>query len=158
MADILDTTLGLADTWRVNNRINLRLLDALGDEQFRATILPRGKAVSSYFAHIHMSRFYWLERRARALAKELKRVGAAEANRANLREALVDSGEAMAQLFSEAEHSGEIKGTKLGPIAFLGYALAHEAHHRGQILLHLKLAKLPVDRGVAYSLWDWKKI
>jgi len=158
MADIPETPLGLADTWNVNNRVNLRLLDALGDEQLGAVILPRGKAVTSYFAHIHMSRFYWLERRARALAKSLKKVGAGEATRANLRAALLDSGKAMAQLFSEAEHSGQIKGTRLGPIAFLGYTLAHEAHHRGQILLHLKLAKLPLDRAVAYSLWDWKKI
>jgi uncharacterized damage-inducible protein DinB len=158
MADILDTPLGLADTWKANNRVNLRLLDALSDEQLRAAILPRGKAVTSYFAHIHMARFYWLERRARPLAKRLKKVGATEANRANLRQALLDSGEAMAQLFSEAEHSNQIKGAKLGPIAFLGYTLAHEAHHRGQILLHLKLAKLSVDRAVAYSLWDWKKI
>ena len=60
----------LTDTWHVNNRVNLRLLDALTDEQLAATILPRGKAVTSYFVHIHMARFYWLERRARGLGKE----------------------------------------------------------------------------------------
>ena len=46
----------------------------------------------------------------------------------------------------------------LGPVAFLGYALAHEGHHRGQILLHLKIAKLPLDRATGYSLWYWNKI
>ena len=46
----------LADTWHINNRVNLRLLDALTDEQLAATILPRGKAVTSYFVHIHMAR------------------------------------------------------------------------------------------------------
>jgi uncharacterized damage-inducible protein DinB len=40
-------------------------------------------------------------------------------------------------------------------VGFLGYALAHEGHHRGQILLHLKIAKLPLDRDVSYRLWDW---
>jgi uncharacterized damage-inducible protein DinB len=64
----------------------------------------------------------------------------------------------MGEFFAEAERVGHIKGTKLSPVAFLGYALAHEGHHRGQILLHLKIAKLPVDRATCYSLWYWNKI
>jgi len=149
---------GLTDVWNLNNRINLRLLDALTDEQLGAVIQPRGKAVASYFAHIHMARFYWLERRASGLAKSLKRVEAGSASRATLRPALVASGEAMAELFTEAERTGRVKGAKLGPLSFLAYTLTHEAHHRGQILLHLKIAKQPLDRALAYSLWYWNKI
>ena len=158
MTDQTNIPCGLADTWHLNNRVNLRLLDALTDEQLAATILPRGKAVTSYFVHIHMARFYWLERRARALAKRLKKIPSGTASRTTLRQALIDSGEAMGELFAEAERTGCIKGTKLGPVAFLGYALAHEGHHRGQILLHLKIAKQPLDRATGYSLWYWNKI
>ena len=61
----------LVETWDLNNRVNMRLIDALTDEQLGSVILPRGKAVTSYFAHIHMARYYWLERRARAFAKGL---------------------------------------------------------------------------------------
>jgi uncharacterized damage-inducible protein DinB len=43
-------------------------------------------------------------------------------------------------------------------VAFLGYALAHEGHHRGQILLQLKIAKKPLDRDTSYRLWYWNKI
>ena len=148
----------LAETWRINNRVNLRLLDALTDEQLAATILPRGKTVISYFVHIHMARFYWLERRARALTKSLKKLPSGTATRAAVRQALMDSSEAMAELFAEAERTGHIKAAKLSPVAFLGYALAHEGHHRGQILLHLKIAKMPLDRATSYSLWYWSKI
>jgi hypothetical protein len=104
-----------------------------------------------------MARFYWRERRASALAKSLKKVGAGSANPATLRQALMSSGRAMAELFSQAERTGKIKGVKLGPIAFLGCALAHEAYHRGRILLHLKIARQPLDRAITYSLWYWNK-
>ena len=148
----------LAEIWRLNNRVNLHLLDALTEQQLTAVILPRGKAVTSYFAHIHMARFYWLQRRASALAKRLKKVPAGSATRPILREALQESGDAMAELFTDAERTGHVKDVKRGPLGFLGYAMAHEAHHRGQILLHLKVAKLPLSRAAADSLWYWNKI
>jgi uncharacterized damage-inducible protein DinB len=147
----------LTGTWRANNRINIRLLDALTDLQLAATILPRGRAVTSYFVHIHMARFYWLERRAPALAKRVTKIPGGTALRETIRQALIDSGSAMEDLFAEAERTGSIKSAKLGPVGMLGYALAHEAHHRGQVLLHLKIAKKPLDRAASYTLWDWNK-
>jgi uncharacterized damage-inducible protein DinB len=148
----------LVETWQVNNRVNLRLLDALSDEQLAATILPRGRPVISYFVHMHMARFYWLERRARDLAKNFKKIPGGKAPRAVVRQALIDSGDAMGELFAEAERTGTIKHAKRSPVTFLGYALAHEGHHRGQILLHLRVAKLPLDRDTSYSLWYWNAI
>jgi len=158
MADPTTIQCALTNTWNINNLVNLRLFDALTDEQMAVTILPRGRAVTSYFVHIHMARFYWLERRARALAKTLKKIPGGTAPRPVVRQALIDSGKAMGELFAEAERTGIIKGSKLGPVGFLGYALAHEGHHRGQVLLHLKIAKLPVDRDTGYSLWYWSTI
>lgn len=158
MADQNVPSCALVDTWHINNRINLRLLDALTDGQLAATILLRGKPVIGYFVHIHMARFYWLERRSTALATRLKKIPGGTAPGATVRQALIDSGEAMAELFAEAERTGQIKGAKLGPVGFLGYALAHEGHHRGQVLLHLRIAKLPLDRATGYCLWDWHKI
>jgi uncharacterized damage-inducible protein DinB len=158
MADQITPSDALVETWHLNNRVNLRLLDALTDEQLAAAIFPRGKSVISYFVHIHMARFYWLERRAPALARNLKKIPGEKAPRAVVRQALIDSGAAMGEMFAEAARTGTLKGVKRGPVAFLGYALAHEGHHRGQILLHLKVAKLPVDRATGYSLWYWNAI
>jgi uncharacterized damage-inducible protein DinB len=105
-----------------------------------------------------MARFWWLDRRAPALARNLKKIPGGKAPRAVVRQALIDSGAAMGELFAEAARTGTLKGVKRGPVAFLGYALAHEGHHRGQILLHLKVAKLPVGRATGYSLWHWNAI
>jgi uncharacterized damage-inducible protein DinB len=150
----------LAVVWHLNNRINLKLLDALTDEQLASTIGPRGKAVTSYFAHIHMARFYWLQRRAPLLAKRVKKLSSKTTSRTALRQSLVDSANALGELFAEAERTGQLKGisSKLGPVGFLAYCVNHEGHHRGQILLHLKIAKMPLDRAISYSLWYWNKI
>ena len=75
-----------------------------------------------------------------------------------VRQALIDSGKAMGEFFAEAERAGHIQGAKLSPVAFLGYVLAHEGHHRGQVLLHLKIAKQPVDRSTTYSPWYWNRV
>lgn len=158
MADSTKVQSAVVDTWHLNNRVNLLLLDALSDEQLAATILHRGKSVTSLFVHIHMSRFYWLQRRSTALAKRVKKLPGGTAQRAALRQALIDSGQAMAEFLEEADRTGRVQGTKLGPVGFLGYALTHEGHHRGQILLQLKIAKLPLDRATSYRLWYWNKI
>jgi uncharacterized damage-inducible protein DinB len=61
-------------------------------------------------------------------------------------------------LISEAERGGRLKSAKRGVIAFFGYALSHEAHHRGQVILYLKQAKMRVGPMAGYGLWEWEKI
>ena len=48
------------------------------------------------------------------------------------------SSKAISTLLEAAFSSGRIKGFKPHPHAFLGYMIAHEAHHRGQMILILK--------------------
>jgi uncharacterized damage-inducible protein DinB len=152
-------TYTLADTWRLNNRVNLMLLEQLDEEQLAVTANPRARSVADQFAHMHNVRVTWLEPRAPELAKRLKKIGKGAATKAALKDALEASAAAFAGLFADAENTGKMKVYfKRGPIAFFGYALAHEAHHRAQIILHLKYAGRPVDRGLGFSLWEWEKI
>ena len=48
-----------------------------------------------------------------------------------------------------------MKGFKPHITAFLGYIIAHESHHRGQIALSLKQAGHALDRKVGYGIWEW---
>jgi len=69
---------------------------------------------------------------------------------------LKESGKAMeALLKTSIENGGRVKGFKPHITAFLGYVLAHESHHRGQIALSLKQSGHALEKKVGYGMWEW---
>jgi DinB family len=38
-----------------------------------------------------------------------------------------------------------------------GYAISHDAHHRGQICQLARQTGFPLANGVTYGMWDWSK-
>ena len=148
----------LADTWLLNNRVNLLLLEQLTDEQLAYLQNPKARSIGDQFAHLHNVRIMWLEHRLPELAATLEKIEKGRATKSNLKHALNASGVAMGSMIREAEREGKLKGAKRGLPAFFGYVLAHEAHHRGQIIVHLKYAKMPIDRMFGFSLWEWETI
>ena len=61
-------------------------------------------------------------------------------------------------MLTAAEKTGKLRSAKRGIYPFFAYAIAHEAHHRGQIIAHLKHARTPVDRTLGFALWEWEKL
>jgi hypothetical protein len=112
----LDT---LSDIGSLNNRVKLRLLNGLGERQLKAAIRSRGRTVVSLFAHIHFIRTAWLERRVPSAARGLKKIDRDPIARATIAQALKASAKAMGELFAEAEKTGQMKGTKTGPLTYL---------------------------------------
>jgi uncharacterized damage-inducible protein DinB len=150
--------ISMAEAFLLNNRVNLKLLEALTLEQLAHVPAPRARSIADQFAHLHKVRIMWLEVRAPERARELKNIPQGTATRSVLKAALESSAEALAAVIAESVESGKMRGFKRGPLAFSAYVLAHEAHHRGQIILHLKHARMPVDRDLTYALWDWDKL
>jgi uncharacterized damage-inducible protein DinB len=148
----------LADTWHLNNRANLMLLDSLSREQLEHTPFPRARSVADQFAHLHNVRIMWLEVQMPEVAKCLPKIEKGTATKASLRDALEASADAFAKMLASAEQSGKLRSAKRGIYPFFAYAIAHEAHHRGQIIAHLKHAKTPVDRALGFALWEWEKL
>lgn len=53
---------------------------------------------------------------------------------------------------------GKVAGFKGGLIQMLGYFIAHEAQHRGNILLTIKLQGQKIPEPLKWSIWDWNKL
>ena len=150
----------LLEAWRTNNRINLYLFDRITDEGMRCTLSTRGgRDVARQFAHMHDVRLYHLQKRAPDLAEGQTAFRSKEhPDRDAVREALVASGEAVETFLAglAAEEKGR-KGFKKGLATTLAYFVSHESHHRGSILLTLKMSGHKVDQDTAYALWDWDR-
>lgn len=146
----------LIETWHIHNRINLYLLAAVPDEAIEDVSASKGRTVAEQFAHLHNVRLMWLNASAPELLKGLNKIEKEKASdKKLLKQSLEASAKAIASLLESALESGKVKGFKPHAAAFLGYLISHESHHRGQIMLTLKQAGHPVDKKIAYGLWEW---
>jgi hypothetical protein len=70
----------------------------------------------------------------------------------------VDLGRALHALLEQAlARGGHVRDFKPDVVGFLGYCLAHEAHHRGQICLLARQLGRPLPQAAGFGLWEWKK-
>jgi uncharacterized damage-inducible protein DinB len=147
----------LIETWQIHDRINLYVLDAVDPASLGSHSASKGRSVGEQFAHIHNVRLMWLKASAPDLLKGLAKIESDQANdKKLLRSSLVESGTAMGNLLAKSlEADGKVKGFKPHATAFLGYLISHESHHRGQIALTLKQAGKPLDKKIAFGIWEW---
>ncbi len=148
------------ETWQINNRVNLYLLDAIPPDAL-TSVLPSGRTrtVARMFVHLHQIRVQRVELSAPELAGGLTKFVKNDAalDKARLRNAVERSGEALAQLIEIGLEKGKIKNVKPHPIGFLGYMISHEAYHRGEICVALSESGHKLDDAVLYDQWDWSK-
>jgi uncharacterized damage-inducible protein DinB len=146
----------LVETWNIHDRINRYLLNAIPAEALGSALTPRHRTVAQLFAHIHNVRLMWLKAAAPDLMKGLSKLEKDLADQATLASALEASGRAIATLVQNAlAAGGKVKGFKPHVVAFVGYLISHESHHRGQIGWTLKGTGHPLDQKTAYGMWEW---
>jgi uncharacterized damage-inducible protein DinB len=150
----------LVETWAIHNRINLYLLNAI-PESALSSALPKCRTVYDQFTHIHNVRLMWLKSAAPELLAGLEKLETKTGGtKDQIRTALEASGKAIEKLLRGAVAAaptagGKVKGFKPHAVAFLGYLISHESHHRGQIGWTLKQSGHPLDQKTSYGLWEW---
>lgn len=145
----------------MNNRVNLLLIDNISDAGMRVTLSRRGgRNVVRQFAHIHNNRVWHLTRRAKPLAKGAHLFETYdEPDRRTLAAAIEDSSQRIEQLIRLAVQGAPgIRTLKRGLVPYVAYFIAHESHHRGNILLTLKQCGHRIDKRIQYAIWDWDRI
>jgi len=149
----------LLQAWQTSQQKNLLLYDATSDAGMQKTMNTRGgRTIGDQWLHLHKVRASWLEICGKKLDKKLKPVEkTAVYNRKQTRAMLVESAAVIEALihWSWDHHIGKLSGFKNGLIPFIAYLMAHEAHHRGNMLLTLKLSGEKVEDKVKFGLWEW---
>lgn len=152
----LDPEKEIIDTWNISNRINLYMLDAIPPEALTDMSASKGRNVAQQFAHVHNVRLMWLKVSGPEFIEGIDKIEKeTTADKKLLARSLKQSGKAMEALFKKAIKEGKVKSFKPHVTAFLGYVLAHESQHRGQIALALKQSGHTLDKKIAYGIWEW---
>jgi uncharacterized damage-inducible protein DinB len=147
----------IVETWAINNRINLYLLEAIPADNLGAALSSKGRSAGEQLAHIHNVRLMWLKAaRPELLEGQTKIEKEQSGDKAMLAQRLGESGDAIAKLIGSAiDNGGKVKGFKPHVTGFLGYMIAHDSHHRSQAIIALKQASHPLDKKILYGIWEW---
>jgi uncharacterized damage-inducible protein DinB len=149
--------LALIEAYAVNERMNQYLLDHLDERAWRAEPPGgKGRTVADIFAHIHNVRHMWLV----AAAKDLPipdKLDRRTCSRQDVKRGLTKSGECCAHLLAAAleRPDGRVKNFRPDVAGMLGYLIAHDAHHRGQICMLARQTGHALPKAADFGLWEW---
>jgi len=148
----------LVEAWRMSSEVNSYLLDNIEEQYLDDRYSARTRTVRAQFAHIHNVRLRWLNHADVELVGEVKSFPkGAQPTKKELREALQASEQIIAQFLEKCEATGEVKKWNGSPATFLGYLVAHEAHHRGLAMVAMRISRHKLPQEVVYGQWQWGK-
>jgi len=147
----------LLETWEIHNRIVIYVLDAVAREALESAPGAKGRSAGEMFAHLHNVRLMWLKSAGPDLLEGINKIEKEDAiDKEMLRRSLEKSGRAIGTLLQQSlAAGGKVKGFKPHASAFLGYLISHEAYHQGEIGIVLAQSGHPLDKKVAYGMWEW---
>lgn len=151
----------IVEAWQINNRINIRLLEGIGKEGMQCTLSTRGgRNVVREFTHLQYVRVFQLTKRAKSLVSGVRTFQPKEEpGKRILVAALEDSSRRIDKWIRLAGKADPgVRTLRRGIVPTVAYLISHESHHRGRILLTLKVAGHAVAPGLRNGIWDWNKV
>ena len=148
----------MVEAFLTNERINQVLLDSLSPEVWRAQPpCSKRRNIATTFAHMHNVRCMRLKMSAPddELPAKLDR---AEVTAAEAKEALTQSARAMVRLIEQSlANGGHVPDYRPDVVALVCVAIAHDAHHRGQICHWASQLGAPLTSKQQLVMWEWDK-
>lgn len=143
----------LIETWVINHKVTLYLLEHIASEWLTYRLGEKSRSIGEQFVHINNIRSMWINKVGEKVDVKIDKKQAN--NKTALKTALLFSAEHMVNTLERLFQENTIKGYKPHPAAFLGQMIAHEAHHRGQIMATVTRNKFPISKSVNFGLWGW---
>jgi uncharacterized damage-inducible protein DinB len=145
----------LLNAFDTNNRINQYLIENLPTAAWNAKPPDsKGRTIAAIVAHMHNVRVMWLKAvKAEEIPDQLNRATVTPSQAVRALEA---SHAALSLVMTRAlESNGRVKGFRPDVAGFLGYLIAHDAHHRGQITMLARQLGHPLPTKAMFGMWEW---
>jgi uncharacterized damage-inducible protein DinB len=151
--------------FQVNDRMNQLLIEHLDPAAWRAKPPGKLRTIAAIFTHMHNVRTKWV----RLSAPHLKVPAQLNRTRCTQQEAqagLAESAACCVEMLAEAfggsrvekfHRDGWAPAWPVG-VEMLCYMLAHEAHHRGQVLMLAHQLGFPYPHTVGDGIWNWERL
>ena len=168
MPTALDLSDMLLDAWRTNNRVTVFLVENLPLEVWEAPVPgSQRKTVRMIAGHLHNARCMWIKTLGKGFGVAVPRaVNRHTVGQKELTRVLAHSSRGISSLLTLGYDRGGMlpvsssyiwRNLPLDVGHVLTYFVAHEGHHRGQIVMIARQLghRLPIE--ITGGLWQWTK-
>jgi uncharacterized damage-inducible protein DinB len=153
----VDFKKSLIESFAINEKANQLLLTNIADSAWQ---MPppsgKGRSIGAIASHIHHVRLMWLSASDKN-AKYSSGLDPDKATRSQVQAALKSSAGAITGLLEKAlqDRAGKVPNFKPNVVAFVGYLIAHDSHHRGQITMLARQVGHGLPAQTGFGLWEW---
>ena len=149
----MDIKADIIYSWNQNNKVTLYLLDHIEEDWLSIKLDNKGRSIGEQLVHINNIRSFWINKVGEKMDLKIDKKYAKD--KLKLKNALLFSSEKMGSTLSQLFEQETIKGFKPHSTAFYTQIIAHEAHHRGQIMTIVARNNLSISKSVNFGLWSW---